>query len=137
MRNRCSASWKSAALCHLSLGSRASALRTIFSSDLGIFGLMSVGFGMSMASLTTRSAFEELRIVNPTLYKKMHIVAEGEESLLLLLAVPENFVKASSEIVNGIKNMPLTPEGRNKMKMLGLDGWEEPAASDRLKLEAK
>jgi hypothetical protein len=102
-----------------------------------IDALMSVGFGMSRAALTTRSAFEELRIVNPTLYKKMGIVAEGEESLLLLLAVPENFVKASSEIVNVIKNMPMNPDGRNKMKMLGLDGWQAPARSDKLKLEAK
>jgi hypothetical protein len=98
---------------------------------------MSVGFGMSTAALTTKSAFEELRIVNPSLYKKMDIVAEGQESLLMLLAVPENFMKASSEIVNVIKNMPMNPDGRNKMKMLGLDGWQEPAASDRLKLEAK
>jgi hypothetical protein len=102
-----------------------------------IDALMSLGFGMSKAALTTRSAFEELRIVNPTLYKKMDIVAQGEESLLMLLAVPGNFVKASSEIVNVIKNMPMNPDGRNKMKMLGLDGWQEPDRSDRLKLEAK
>jgi len=102
-----------------------------------IDALMSVGFGMSKAALTIRSAFEELRIVSPTLYKKMDIVAEGKESLLLLLAVPENFVEGSSEIVNVIKSMPMNPDGRNKMKMIGLDGWQEPAASDRLELEAK
>ena len=102
-----------------------------------IDALMSVGFGMSKAALTTRGAFEELRIVNPTLYKKMNIVAEGEESLLLLVAVPENFKEGSSEFVNVIKSMSMNPDGRNKMKMLGLDGWQEPDVSDRLKLEAK
>jgi len=102
-----------------------------------IDALMSVGFGMSKAALTTRSAFEELRTVNATLYNKMKILAEGQESLLLLLAVPEGFMERSTETVNVIKNMPMNPDGKKKIRMLGLDGWQEPDSSDRLKLEAK
>jgi hypothetical protein len=53
------------------------------------------------------------------------------------VAVPDSFKEGHSEIINVIKNMPRNPDGRNKMKMLGLDGWQELDASDRLKLEAK
>jgi hypothetical protein len=102
-----------------------------------IDALMSVGFGMSKAALTSRNAFEELKIVNPALYKKMKILAEGQESLLLLLAVPEGFVERSAETVKVIQNMPMSPDGKKKMRMLGLDGWQEPDLSDKLRLEAK
>jgi hypothetical protein len=102
-----------------------------------IDALMSVGFGMSKAALTTRNAFEELKTVNPTLYRKMKILAEGQESFLLLLAVPEGFMERAVETLHVIKNMPMNPDGKKKMKMLGLDDWHELDTSDRLKLEAQ
>jgi len=58
-----------------------------------IDALMSVGFGMSKSALTTTSSLEELSILNPVLQKKMKILAEGEESLLLILAVPERITE--------------------------------------------
>ncbi len=102
-----------------------------------IDALMSVGFGMSKAALTTRNAFEELKTVNPTLYRKMKILAEGQESFLLLLAVPEGFMERAVKTLNVIKSMPMNRDGKKKMKMLGLDGWHELDTSDRLKLEAQ
>ena len=102
-----------------------------------IDALMSVGFGMSKAALTTRNAFEELKLVNPTLHKKMKILAEGRESLLLILAVPETFAEHAVQPVNVIKSMAMNPDGKKKIRMLGLDGWQEPDLFDRQKLEAK
>ena len=102
-----------------------------------IDALMSVGFGMSVLALTTRNALDELQIVNPTLCQKMKVLGEGDESLLLIVAVPERFIKDAQGIIAAIKNMPTDPEGRENLRMLGLDGWLPLDPSDKLKLEAQ
>jgi len=102
-----------------------------------IDALMSVGFGMSRLALTTRNALDELQTINPTLYQKMKVLAEGEESLLLIVAVPERFSKDAQPIIAAIKNMSSDPEGREKLGMLGLDGWQALDPSDKLKLETQ
>jgi hypothetical protein len=98
---------------------------------------MSVGFGMSELALTTRNALDELQTVNPTLCQKMKVLGEGDESLLLIVAVPERFIKDAQGIIAAIKNMPTDPDGRENLRMLGLDGWQPIDPSDKLKLEAQ
>ena len=61
--------------------------------------LMSVGFGMSIFALTTRNTLDELKTANPMLYQKLKILAKGEESLLLVVAVPEQFIQDAQGIV--------------------------------------
>jgi hypothetical protein len=102
-----------------------------------IDALMSVGFGMSVLALTTRNALDELQTVNPTLCQKMKVLGEGDESLILIVAVPERFIKDAQGIIATIKNMPIDPEGRENLRMLGLDGWQPLDPSDKLKLEAQ
>ncbi|WP_207682537.1 hypothetical protein [Desulfonema magnum] len=100
-----------------------------------IDALMSVGFGMSQCALTTRNSLEKLKKVNPVLYRKMTILSEGRESLLLILATPESFTKDAESILRIIQNMSGDPDGRNKIKMIGLDGWQKFDPSDESKLE--
>jgi hypothetical protein len=102
-----------------------------------IDALMSVGFGMSALALTTRNALNKLQTVNPTLCQKMKVLGEGDESLMLIVAVPERFINGAQGIIAALKNMPTDPEGRENLGMLGLDGWQELDPSDKLKLEAQ
>jgi len=102
-----------------------------------IDALMSVGFGMSRMALTSGSALDELKKVNPTLHQKMKILAEGEESLLLIVAVPKGFSKEAEKIVAVFQNMAADPDGKEKLMMLGLDGWQPLGPSEKLKLEAQ
>ena len=102
-----------------------------------IDALMSVGFGMSRMALTSGSALDELEKVNPTLHQKMKIVAEGAESLSLIVAVPKGFSKGAEKIVAVFQNMAADPDGKEKLMMLGLDGWQTLDPSEKLKLEAK
>ncbi len=101
-----------------------------------IDALMSVGFGMSNLALTTKNSLDELTIVNPALCKKMKILLEGDETLLLILAVPEGFEKADHKVVSIIKDMALNPDGKRKIRMLGLDGWQALDPSDMTQLES-
>ena len=102
-----------------------------------IDALMSVGFGMSKLALTTRNALDELKMANPALHQKMMVLAEGEESLSLIVAVPERFQKDAEKMVTVIQKMAADPEGKEKLRMLGLDGWQTLDPSDKLKLETK
>lgn len=105
-----------------------------------IDALMSVSLGMSQYALTTENSLETLKNVHPQLYKDMKIVAEGKNSLLLIMAFPDRDMKEDKDIlklIEIIKNMPSTPEGKNKIKMFGLDGWQRIDSPDDLKTEAK
>ncbi|MDY6863407.1 MAG: hypothetical protein SV062_10535 [Thermodesulfobacteriota bacterium] len=101
-----------------------------------IDALMSVGFGISKSALTTRNSLNKLELVNPILYKKMEILAEGKQALLLILAVPKNFTKDAEKMVDIIKNMSANPDGKRKIQMLGLDGWQKLDPADRSTLES-
>lgn len=96
--------------------------------------LMSVGFGMAKSALATSNSFDELRRLNPTLTDKMQILAEGRESLLLILAVPERFAKSVEQAVGVIRTMAKEPEGKSSVRMLGLDDWKELDSADEVKL---
>ncbi len=98
--------------------------------------LMSVGFGMAKLAFSSQNAFDELKGVNPRLCNKMKVLAEGEETLRLILAVPQSFEGNSKKTIDMIKNMPMDSDGKRRIRMLGLDGWQELNASDRSKLES-
>jgi len=125
-----------------------SVLKEMFKGDLAvdlmkilivpkdIDALMSVGFGMSKLALTTKNCLDELTKINPALCKKMKILLEGDESLLLILAVPEGFNTQNNRLVSVIKEMASNPDGRQKIRMLGLDGWQDLDPSDINRLES-
>ncbi|MBW2111397.1 MAG: hypothetical protein JRH00_08160 [Deltaproteobacteria bacterium] len=101
-----------------------------------IDALMSVGFGMAKLGFASKNAFDELRGVNPRLCRKMKVVAEGEETLLMIVALPQGCTADREKMVGIIKNMPNDSDGRKRIRMLGLDAWQELNASDRSKLES-
>jgi len=101
-----------------------------------IDALMSVGFGMAKMAFASGNAFEELKGVNPKLGSRMKVVAEGDEDLLLIVASPQGFAGDRTKLIDMIRNMPTDSDGLKKIRMLGLDGWQELDASDRSKLES-
>jgi hypothetical protein len=112
-------------------------ITSILTVPKDIDALMSVGFGMSKFALTTRNTLTELKMANPMLYQKLKILAEGEESLLLVVAIPEQFTQDVKGIVTIIQNMAADPDGKERLRMIEIDGWQALDPSDRLKLEAK
>jgi len=101
-----------------------------------IDALMTVGFGTAKLAFASKNAFDDLRGVNPRLCRKMKILAEGEESLLLIVALPQSFTTNRKKMVDMIRNMSMDSDGRKRIRMLGLDGWQELNASDRSRLES-
>jgi hypothetical protein len=118
-------------------GKNTVAITSILIVPKDIDALMSVGFGMSKFALTTRNSLNELKMANQTLHQQLKILAEGEESLLLIGAVPEQYMHDAKNIVTIIQNMATDQEGKEKLRMIELDGWQTLDPADRLKLETK
>lgn len=113
----------------------ASANFKILTVPKDIDALMSVGFGMAKFAVITENSLETLQGINPPLYKKLKIVAESEETLLLIIAAPENLVSEAQEVVSILQEMAVDPDGEKRVRMLGLDGWQSLDPSEKAKLE--
>ena len=118
-------------------GKNTVAISSILIVPKDIDALMSVGFGISKFALTTKNSFNELKMANQTLHQQLKILAEGEKSLLLIGAVPEQFVHDAKKIVSIIQHMATDQDGKEKLRMIELDGWQTLDPTDRLKLETK
>jgi len=101
-----------------------------------IDALLAAGFGMAKLAFASQNVFDELKGVNPRLCSKMKVLAEGEETLRLILALPRAFTANRKKMVDIIKNMSMDSDGRKRIRMLGLDGWQELDSSDRSRLES-
>ncbi|MBF0549702.1 MAG: hypothetical protein HQK60_04110 [Deltaproteobacteria bacterium] len=102
-----------------------------------IDALVSVGFGMSKSALAAESTLDQLKTINPALYKEVKVMAEGRESLSLVLAAPKNWEPLNAAMLKIIKEMPLGSRGKELIEMIGLDGWKELDPADVQKLESK
>ncbi|MCP4399136.1 MAG: phosphate/phosphite/phosphonate ABC transporter substrate-binding protein [bacterium] len=100
-----------------------------------IDALMSIGFGMAKAAITTDYSLEILAKMNPALYKKISILAESQESRLLILAAPKRAKGHARQLATIFQEMASEQEGRKKLRMLGLDGWKTFDANDATDLE--
>lgn len=107
----------------------------ILSVPKDIDALMSIGFGVSKCALITESAFNNSKELDPVLYKNTKTLAEGKESLLLILAAPHNIPQPAEGLIKIIEKMPKDPGGTDIIKMLDLDGWKPVDPSDKSKLE--
>lgn len=101
-----------------------------------IDALLTVGVGATKLAFASRNAFDDLQGINPGLCRKMKVLAEGDKTLLLIVALPKGLTANKEKTVDMIKNMPLNPDGKMRIRMLGLDGWQELDALDRSKLES-
>lgn len=97
--------------------------------------LMSVGFEMAKAAVTTENALRNLENLDPALFKRIRTLAEGNPSLLLILAAPADEDMDIQGLIRAVREMPDDPTGLNALKMLDLDGWKTMDPSDTLKLE--
>lgn len=89
-----------------------------------IDALISVGFGLVQAALTTEYSIEMLANINNGLYKNLSVLAVTEESLLPVVAAPSEYGKGTEKLLEIIKDMGKTPEGKSNLQMFGIDDWK-------------
>ncbi len=96
-----------------------------------IDALMSLGFGMAKSAITTDYSLETLRKMNPALSQKISIVAESHESRLLILAATKEYGKQTETVASIFQKMAADPEGKRRIRMLGLEGWKAIDSSNK------
>lgn len=97
----------------------------ILSVPKDIDALISIGFGLVQAALTTEYSVSMLPSINQRLCKKLTVLAKSEESLLPIVAIPEVHDPEVSKLLEIVENMGRTTEGKNCIQMFGLDGWKK------------
>ena len=90
-----------------------------------IDALMAVGFGVATAAIASEGSLTKLGIINPKQHEQLKILANGEKSLMLIVATfkPEQGV-IDTPLLKIIEAMGQQPKGVQELKMLGLDGWK-------------
>ena len=97
--------------------------------------LISLGLGMAKSAITTAHSLQEFARMNPALFQKLKTLAETQESLLLIVAVSEQREAEAQELIAILRGMPDQPNGKENLKMLGLDNWQPLGTSDLMTLE--
>ena len=95
-----------------------------------IDALISMGFGLVQAALTTEYSISKLSVINPGLYKKLTILTKSGESLQPIVAVPEAYSPEVTKLLEIVEGMEKTPAGKNCLQMFGIDGWKKPGKSE-------
>lgn len=96
-----------------------------------IDALISVGFGLAEAALTTENSLEMLSSINLRLHKKLITLASSEDILLPVVAVPKNCNPQVIKLSVLLKGMATTKEGNKGISILGLDEWKKLEEKDR------
>ncbi len=102
----------------------------ILSVPKDIDALISVGFGLVQAALTTEYSISKLSSINQGLYQKLTILAKSDDSLLPIVAVPEMHNSEISKLLKVVENMGKTAEGKKDIQILGIDGWKKLDEND-------
>lgn len=95
-----------------------------------IDAIMAVGFGMSGAALITEASHDRLKLLPPMLSRELTILAVGPEAPLLILATRETCRKKHAKLIQGIKQMTETLVGKQQIRMLGLENFQEITEDD-------
>jgi hypothetical protein len=95
----------------------------ILSVPKDIDALISMGFGLVQAALTTEYSITKLSIINQGLYKKLTILVRNEKSLHPIVAIPAGHDAEALKLLEIIENMEKTTEGKSCMQLFGVEGW--------------
>lgn len=101
-----------------------------------IDALMAVGFGMANFALATDNSFAKLMTINPKLHETQKQLAVSKETLLPIIAVPKQSDDNNIRLLLAtIERMGTIPEGRKRLRIIGLDGWKRLDVTERILLE--
>jgi len=96
----------------------------VLSVPKDIDALMSVGFGVADAALTTENSFSKLATINQKQYEMLKQLLVSEETLLPIVVVPKSLANDCEQLLKVLEKMGMTSEGKNRLNMLGFDGWK-------------
>lgn len=92
-----------------------------------IDALMSVGFGVAQAAITTEASLKQIGRINPKLKEKLTRLLISDEILMPIVScgakTDTDDIKTRDELVKILKNMGFTVSGKEKLGLLSVDEW--------------
>ncbi len=88
-----------------------------------INALISLHYGMARAALSSESSFKKLQRINPKLSKQLSILGKSQQKLRTLVVVKQKGLALQEKIINVLLNMGKTKQGKEKLRLLGIDEW--------------
>ncbi len=88
-----------------------------------INALISLHYGMATAALSSESSLKTLQRINPKLSKQLNILGQSQQKLRTLVVIKQKNIAAQEKLINILLNMNKTKQGKEKLHLLGIDGW--------------
>jgi hypothetical protein len=97
--------------------------------------LLSVGFGMAQAAISTQDSLTQLKHLYKNQYDQLDIIATSQPLLRLLLVSHKGTSDEQRHLVNLIEGMDQTLSGKLPLSLIGLDSWMRYSKAKRLSNE--
>ncbi|TAN47003.1 MAG: hypothetical protein EPN21_18885 [Methylococcaceae bacterium] len=95
-----------------------------------IDALMAVGFGIASAALTSEKSLENFKDINEKQYSQLRQLGISKEILLTLAVVHQKADAGAAKLLATLMKMSTNPDGKLKLRMLGLDDWRPLTPSE-------
>jgi len=90
-----------------------------------IDALLAVGFGAARAAIAAESSADKLARLNQKQRNALNPIGKARESLLPVLAVHREMADEAKAVARLFADMGSAPEGRGRLKLLGLESMRE------------
>ncbi len=88
-----------------------------------IDALLSVGFGVADAAISTQDNFDQLFYFNRKQFEKLRPLGEAQDRIRILVAAKPSQVSSLQTTIAALKEMGQTPGLNKPLKLLGLDNF--------------
>ncbi len=96
---------------------------TVLSVPKEIDALMAVAYGVADGAIVYEDTQQKLAQISPNQSALLHVLARTRRILLPLLFLPKKMNQEEAQLIDVFLHMPNTEEGRQKLKLIGFDGW--------------
>ena len=87
--------------------------------------LLSIGFGASSAAVSAENGLEKMKVISPSYYEELHELAATTNDYILVVATLKKPTEKELQLLEALRKMEETEEGREMLMYLGIDGWKK------------
>ncbi len=98
---------------------------TIFIVPKDLDALLSVGFDFSSAAVSAENGIDKMKLMNPDHFEALHPLGFSKKDYLLVVATLKNPTEQELQLLEALRKMQDTDEGKEVLRLIGIDGWRK------------
>lgn len=87
--------------------------------------LLSIVFGVSTGAVSAENGLEKMKQISPSYYEELHELGASKSDYLLVVATLNKPTEKELQLLEALRKMEETEEGRQILMFLGIDGWRK------------